>query len=172
MAKLRKGCAYRNIERAFTRRSKYKTKSYVKSSPNCKVVRFDGGNLQRDFKIRLDLCADDALQIRHNALESARQTTTRHLEKHIGKVNFHLKIRSYPHHILRENPLASGAGADRMSTGMKMSFGKPIGLAVRLKKNQPIMSVYIDSKNHLQVAKNALAKARHKFPCGCSIQVS
>jgi large subunit ribosomal protein L10e len=171
MAKLRKGCSYRSIERPNTRKSKYNKLSYVKSSPVCKVVRFDVGNLSKAFPIRVDLLVDRALQIRHNALEAARQTSARHLEKNLGKLGFRLKVRTYPHHILRENPLASGAGADRMSTGMQKSFGKPIGLAAQLRKNQPIFSVYIDSNAQLPVAKRALEKANHKLPCGGTIVI-
>ena len=83
---------------------------------------------------------------------------------------YHLKINIYPHHILRENPLAAGAGADRMSTGMKMSFGKPIGLAAQVKKGQTLLSVNVDKEN-LEVAKQALKKASHKLPCSCIVKV-
>ena len=48
-------------------------------------------------------------------------------------MGYFFQLRIYPHHILRENPLAAGAGADRMSTGMKCAFGKPISVAARVK---------------------------------------
>ncbi|HLC89113.1 MAG TPA: ribosomal protein L16 [Candidatus Nanoarchaeia archaeon] len=66
-------------------------------------------------------------------IESARMTSNRVLEKNIGR-EYHLRIKIYPHHVLRENPLASGAEADRMSTGMKLSFGKSISTAARVRK--------------------------------------
>ncbi|MBI4170413.1 MAG: 50S ribosomal protein L16, partial [Candidatus Aenigmarchaeota archaeon] len=31
--------------------------------------------------------------------------------------------------MLRENALATGAGADRFQSGMRQSFGKPVGTA-------------------------------------------
>ena len=81
-----------------------------------------------------------------------------------------MRIRPYPHHILRENPLASGAGADRFSTGMKKSFGKPIGQAVRLKKGSILFEVKVD-KNNLKLARTALKRAASKLPCSTTIQV-
>jgi len=170
MAKLRRANAYRRVERAYTRKSKYRSKSFVRASPNIKIVRYDMGNLTKDFPVTVQLLAGSTLQLRHNALESARLTSNRHLEGKLGKIGYKIKLRVYPHHILRENPLASGAGADRMSTGMKMSFGKPIGTAAQVKKNQVIMEVSVDEVN-LPLAKAALNKAKNKFPCSCKIVV-
>lgn len=165
MAKLRKFVAYRRLERPYTRRSKYRKYSYVRANPNNKITRFDMGNTDTNkvFEYRVDLLSKTDLQIRHNALEAARQTTIKLLEKSMGKSDFFFKIRVYPHHVLRENALASGAGADRLSTGMGHAFGKPIGIAARVFENQSVFSVSVDKKN-LQVAKNALDRARKKLP--------
>jgi large subunit ribosomal protein L10e len=170
MARLRKACAYRRLERPYTRRSKYKALSFVRATPASKVVRYDAGNLSKDFDTHVDLCANDSIQIRHNSIESARLSANRHLEKALGKLGFHLKIRIYPHHILRENPLASGAGADRMSTGMQKSFGKPIGSAARVRAGQTVFTAGVD-KAQVEVAKNALKRASHKLPCSCTVVV-
>ena len=75
-----------------------------------------------------------------------------------------------PHHILRENPLASGAGADRMSTGMAHSWGKPISLAARVHEGQDIMVLDV-TKDMLENAKKALKRASYKLPCSCRIQI-
>ena len=72
---------------------------------------------------------------------------------------------------MRENPLASGAGADRMSTGMKKSFGKAIGIAAQFKLGDIFMSVNVDKVN-IPVAQEALIRAKNKLPCGCSILVT
>ena len=170
MAKLRKFSGYKNLERPYTRKSKYRSKSFVRASPNHKIVRFDMGNPKKKYAYQLLLNVDDEIQIRHNAIESARQTSNRLLEKKLGKGEYHFKIRKYPHHILRENPLASGAGADRMSTGMKKSFGKPIGVAAQFKRDETILSVSVN-KNQIMTAKQALIRAKNKFPCSCSIVV-
>src|SRR3989344_5417395 len=120
MARLRKFSAYQRIERPYTRKSKYKKKDFIKGAPPVRIVAFDMGNLKRKFESSFSLVSKENVQVRQNAIESARMTANRYLEKNLGKTGFHLKIRIYPHHILRENPLASGAGADRMSTGMQL----------------------------------------------------
>lgn len=171
MAKLRKFCSYRRLERPYTRKSKYREKSYIRASPASKVVRYEMGTADQPFATHLELVAKTALQIRHNAIESARQSSNRYLEKFIGKGNYHMKIMIYPHHILRENPLASGAGADRMSTGMKLSFGKPIGSAAQVKRGQTLILLRCE-KQHLEFARQALRRAANKFPCSCSMRVS
>lgn len=170
MAKLRKACAYRRLERPYTRRSKYRKLSFIKSSPSSKIVRFECGNLTHNFEKGVDLVSKEALQIRNNAIESARQTSNKMLEKNLGKAGFRMSIRIFPHHILRENPLASGAGADRMSTGMAHSFGKAIGSAARVMEGQPLITVFVDKQN-VEVAKKALKRASHKFPCSCSVAI-
>lgn len=169
MAKKRKFCAYRRLERPYTRKSKFRKKSFVRASPVTKVVRFDMGNLNREFEYAVKLICKDDLNIRDNALESARQISNKYLETKIGKEDYHLRIKVYPHHMLRENPLASGAGADRMSTGMKKSFGKVIGIAARIHKGKTVFEVYT-LKEHLEKAKISLKKASTKLPASFTIQ--
>ena len=61
--------------------------------------------------------------------------------------NYHLQIRIYPHHVLRENKMLTGAGADRMQTGMQRAFGKAIGSAAQVKIGQAIFTVQVDDKD-------------------------
>lgn len=168
MVKIRKGVSYRRIERPNTRRSKFKGKSFVKCGIVSKVVRYEMGETNKAFPITLNLIAKEPVQIRHNSLEAARQTSNRLLEKMLGKTGYHMRVRVYPHHVLRENPLAAGAGADRMSTGMAHSFGKPISLAAQVKKGQVIMQVNTEPQ-HLELVKTALTRAKCKVACPCSI---
>jgi large subunit ribosomal protein L10e len=170
MAKLRKGCSYRRIKRPYTRKSKFRKLSYVRAIPANKVVRFETGNAKKEFPTTLHLVSKDSLQIRHNAIESARVSATRHLEKTLGKLGFYLRIRTFPHHVLRENPLASGAGADRMSTGMQKSFGKTIGIAAQVKRGQILIDAGVE-ENQIEVARIALKRASYKLPCSCSIVI-
>lgn len=175
MAKLRKANAYRRIERAYTRISRYRNKAFVRARPHMVIVKFDTGDTARQlntYNYTLDLVSTTDIQIRHNSLESARIAGNRILEKSIGKSAYHLKIKTYPHHILRENALASGAGADRTSQGMSASFGKPIGNAAQIRKGQSVIKVGVDSKNHVSIAKTALKKASCKFPCTFRIVVN
>ena len=164
MARLRKFVSYRRIERPYTRTSKFRKKAYIRGLPHCKVVRFDMGNVKREYECTLHLIAKQSVQIRHEAIESARLTSHRLLDRKIGKQNFHLRIRIYPHHVLRENPLASGAGADRFSTGMAHAFGKVIGIAAQVKKGQELMTLRVNKEN-LKLGRTALKRASYKFPC-------
>lgn len=170
MAKLRKFCAYKRTERPFTRISKYRAKSFVRTRPHSKVVRYSMGNQHKDYGLTLQLVSKNTCQVRHNALESGRQTANKVLEKKIGKSNFHFKMRMYPHHILRENPLASGAGADRMSTGMKKAFGKAIGSAAQIREGQVVLEVRVD-KEHEELARRALQRFNYKMPFQTRIDI-
>ncbi|RJQ15928.1 50S ribosomal protein L16 [Candidatus Woesearchaeota archaeon] len=168
MAKLKKAVCWRKLERPYTRKSKFRKKNFIRSVPNSKIVKYDMGELNKTFEMTYELRTKVPIQIRHNALESARQACNRWLEKKIGKVGFYFRVRVYPHHVLRENPLAAGAGADRMSTGMAKSFGKTVGIAAQLREGQPIFEVMVN-KQHELVAKEALHRAVHKIPCSCTV---
>ncbi len=170
MARLRKNAAYQKLERPYTRISKYTNKNFVRGGfPHMKVIKFDMGTPSKTFDTTIVLSSKKAMNVRHNAIEAARMTSNRFLEKHMAK-EFHLRIKIYPFHVLRENPLASGAGADRLSTGMKRSYGKSIGSAARVKVGQALMELKVN-KQHLKAGKEALNRASKKFPCPCKISV-
>ncbi len=162
MAKLRSASAYRRIKRAYTRHSKRRAKSYVKGAPDIRIVHYDLGEKTRDFPYELQLIATDNIQIRDNALEAARQTAVRHMES-VAKTDWSMKIRAVPHHILREKPLATGAGSDRFSQGMSMAFGKPYGHAAQVKRGKILIS-FFTIKEKLHIAKEAARKAAAKLP--------
>ena len=170
MARIRKFVAYRRLKRPYTRTSKFKSEAYIRMTPNVKVVRFSSGDAGKYFQCTLNLLSKSDLQIRDNALESARQTSNKLLESYLGLNGFHLRINVYPYHVLREHSLAAGAGADRFSSGMAHPFGKPIGVAARVKKGQTIFQLRVDKQN-LGIAKQALERASKKLPCPCTIQI-
>jgi large subunit ribosomal protein L10e len=171
MASIRPAKCYRKLERPNTRISKRKPRrSYVKGIPDRKIHKFEMGSPKKKYAMRAYLVSESGVQARHNALEAARITLNRHLEKTIGKDLFFAKILIFPHHVMRENPVATGAGADRFSTGMRKSFGKPIGLAARIRPNQRLIEVRF-GREALPHAKDALRRAAAKFPTSCSIIV-
>ena len=172
MARLRKGVCYRKLERPYTRVSKFRKKSFIKTNYNARVIKFVMGNSKKeDFEYNLKLLPKVDVQIRDNALESARLTSNRLLEKNLGSASYFFRVNKFPHHILRNNPIASGAGADRFSTGMKKSFGKPIGQSARFKKGDTILEAKVDKRN-LELAKKALKRASYKISCGCTIEIT
>tara|TARA_Y100000310_G_C20703745_1_gene832629 strand:+ start:8595 stop:9116 length:522 start_codon:yes stop_codon:yes gene_type:complete len=171
MARLRKGIASRKLERPYTRVSKYKKKAFIRVTPSVRVVRFTSGNHKKKFPFTLNLISKSDLNIRDNALESARQTSNRLLERTLGTAAYAMRVKVYPYHIIREHALATGAGADRFSSGMAHSFGKPVGNAARVKKGQSVFEVKIGKEN-LELARKALTRASKKIPCSCTIQVT
>jgi large subunit ribosomal protein L10e len=172
MARLRKAVCYRGLERPYTRVSKFKTNSFIKTNYNTRITKFTMGNPKKeDFQYKVELKTKVPIQLRDNCMESARLTSNRLLEKNIGPANYFLRINKFPFHILRNNPIAAGAGADRFSTGMKKSFGKPIGQAARFKKGDTIFEILLDKKD-VELGKKAMQRASQKLACGCNIIIT
>ena len=170
MATLRKGKCYSHITRPYTRRSKVKALAYIKTVPPSKVVRYDMGDSKRAFDYEVVLIAKENGQIRHNALESARQVVNRRLQNDLGQKSYYLKLLLYPHHVLRENKMLSGAHADRLQTGMAHSFGRTVGLAVQAKQGKKLFSVKVLSTG-IEQAKKALRLAYPRMPGTFTIDV-
>jgi len=168
---LRPARCYRKVHRAFTRQSQRKPrKGYIKGVPKPKISQFEMGK-KADYNTHLYLISKKNIQIRHNALESARISAVQAIEKSLGKgSSFFMKVRVYPHHVLRENALATGAGADRFQQGMRQSFGKPIGTAAQVKKGQKLIEVRVNREN-TALAKKALKQAAYKLPTSCDIAI-
>ena len=101
------------------------------------------------------MTADNACQIRDSALESARQVANSTIREDAGARGYALRMHTYPHQILRENKQATGAGADRVSQGMRLSFGKNVGTAARVQRGQTVISIKTEAENYI-AAKEAL----------------
>ena len=122
---------YRQIKgQAYTRRE------YMGGVPASRVSQYEMGNLREDFPVVLTLRVKNRVQIRHTSIEAGRIAANKVLNGQIGVANYHMTVRAYPHVVLRENKLATGAGADRVSSGMRQGFGKTVGTAARLERNQ------------------------------------
>ncbi|HJL64579.1 MAG TPA: 50S ribosomal protein L16, partial [Candidatus Thalassarchaeaceae archaeon] len=142
--------------------------------PNNRILRYHMGNRKAaeagEFEVVVNLTVDNAVQIRHTALEAARQVSNATIREAAGELGYALRVHKYPHNILRENKQATGAGADRVSQGMRLSFGKNVGTAARVKKNDVIVSIHTSAEFYLD-ARNALRKAGMKFPSPTHIRV-
>jgi large subunit ribosomal protein L10e len=162
---------YHDIKRQpYTRVSKHKPrKSYVKGVPSSKLHHFETGNAKGDFKLKYAVVAGNPVQIRSNSLESARMMAAKHLAKQLSDNGFFLKILVFPHHVLREKALATGAGADRLSEGMRHSFGRPAGQAARVDAGQRIMMACVPEGKD-EIVKEALRRATTKLPGACRIE--
>ena len=166
---LRKASSYSKKHAVpYTRKSKIKQKSYIKAVPPQKIVKFHLGNtqgfMQGKFPYMVRMLADEYCQVRDNALEACRQYINKQLDV-ACPAQFYFKVSPVPHHILRENKMITGAGADRMQTGMQLSFGKAIGRAAIVKKGTEIFMVAVSNDKHLITARNILGDVKAKLPC-------
>lgn len=141
----------------------YTRMKYIHGSPAPKVSKFNMGDLSTHFARRVHLVSREAVQIRHNALESARVAANKVLFDKYGETGYRLQLNVYPHIILRENKMIATAGADRLQEGMRRAFGKPTGRAARVHDGQSILIVYVP-EDGVEVAKKALDTASTKFP--------
>jgi large subunit ribosomal protein L10e len=170
MASLRKGSAYKKTTRAYTRKSKYKKKGFIKVVPASKIIKFNMGDLKKEFPKKVKLISKEKFQIRHNALESCRTLVNRQLQKRLGNKGYKFTINQFPHHVLRENKMLTGAGADRMQSGMKHSFGKAMGTAAQLKPGTTILTIHVNEVD-ADFAKKALVKTKPRIPGKVAIEV-
>jgi large subunit ribosomal protein L10e len=146
----------------------YTRKKYMRGVPGSKIVKFDFGDMKTDFPVKVTLVPLEVGQIRHNALEAARVIATKHLSSLLGETGFHLKVKTFPHQVIRENKMMAFAGADRLQDGMRRSFGKPAGTAARLRVLQTIIEVGVPA-GKADVAKEALHLASAKVPMPCRV---
>ena len=89
-----------------------------------------------------------------------------------------MRIRLHAYHCIRINKMLSCAGADRLQTGMRHAFGKPMIMAARVKIGQVMLSVrygssadvkMVDGKAggksaHTKFVYEALRRCKFKFP--------
>ncbi len=159
---------YRDIDKpSYTRRD------YITGIPQSKVAQHNMGDLQADpddYPVQISLVTEEAVQLRHGSLESSRLSANRHLLKTLGEGNYKMLLRKFPHQVLRENKQATGAGADRVSDGMRQSFGKIVGTAARIGADEPIFTAYCDV-DHAPVVKEAFRRAYNKITPPCRIVV-
>ncbi|MDA3836812.1 MAG: 50S ribosomal protein L16 [Nanoarchaeota archaeon] len=169
MATLRKANAYsKRAVTPFTRISKRRQKSFIKVVPPQKIVKFHMGKITayNEGKLPhvLTVCTTEPIQIRHNAFEACRQFINKKMDKETNG-QYMFEVIPYPHHIQREHKMLTGAGADRMSSGMQLSFGKSIGKAALLKRDAKIFMIALPHARYLPFARKVLKQIRSKMPC-------
>lgn len=168
---IRPGRSVRDINKvAWTRYSRSKPKkSYIKAMPHKDLNVFRMGTRKPDYNVEFNLVSNQDIIIRDNAIESARQSSNKHLEKIIPG-NYYFIVKIIPHHIIRENKMIAGAGADRLQKGMRQSFGRPTDRAARVYKGSSLFTIYTTSE-HKEHIKVALEKAKRKISGSFTIKV-
>ncbi len=168
MAALRKASSYsKKRVRPFTRKSRTAQKSYIKTVPGIKIAKFQMGNIKAGLEMKypyvVRLVTEEKVQVRDNALEACRMFISKILDRDaLGQYYFAVKV--YPHHILRENKTAAGAGADRLSSGMKHSYGISIGRAAIVNAGKEVFYVSCENEKAARIARDALTQIKSKMP--------
>ena len=138
---------------------------YNRGVPDAKLRIYDIGKKKAkfdEFPTCIHLVSDEQEQITSEALEAARIAANKYMSTRAGKDSFHMRMRVHPFHVLRINKMLSCAGADRLQTGMRGAFGKPLGKAARVDIGTILMSIRVQPQN-VQHAMEALRRAKFKF---------
>ena len=155
----------------YTRKAQNKRDNYVSGAPAPRVTQYEMGARDKDFEKEVVLISEEDCSIRSEALEAGRIASNSYLSKiYDPEEEYKLKIRPYPHHILRYHPLAGIAQADRYYEGMRKPFGRPIGRAAIVDEGDVIMKVSI-GEGETDAARKALERANHKMPVTCRVKI-
>ncbi|MDO8553225.1 MAG: 50S ribosomal protein L16 [Candidatus Micrarchaeota archaeon] len=147
---------------AWTRFSRSKPRrSFIKAMPHQDLQVFRMGTMKKDYDTVIHLTSEKPIILRDNSIESARQTCNKYLEK-IILGNYYFIVRVFPHHVVRENKMIAGAGADRLQKGMRQSFGRPVDKAARLGVGTEVFTLH-SYKQNTEHLKAALIRARKKL---------
>jgi large subunit ribosomal protein L10e len=160
---IRPGRSIRDADKvAWTRFSRSKPRrSYIKAMPHKDLHQFRMGVDKSDYDFVMHLRASGPIILRDNAIESARMSANKQLEL-AAPGNYYFVVRVYPHHVIRENKMIAGAGADRLQKGMRRAFGRPTDMAARLAKGSDLFSIYTYKAN-AAVCADAMRRAQRKI---------
>lgn len=155
------------------KRSSNRRREYARGGAQSKIVRFWGGDKSvpwEEWDLVVGLKVDKQIQISSNALEAIRISINGSLQKHIGRTNFRLRIRPKPFQKIRENRMLAFAGADRVQSGMRNSFGRSTGVCARVKAGSIIVDLGCHLKD-LPLIRDRLRIASMKISCSSQVVV-
>ncbi len=155
------------------KRSANRRREFARGGAQSKIVRFWGGAKEiawEEWDIVVGLKVNKQIQISSNALEAIRITINGVLQRKLGRNNFRLRIRPKPFQKYRENRMLAFAGADRVQSGMRNSFGRSTGVCARVRAGSVICEVGCGLKN-LPLIRDRLRVASMKIPSSCQIVV-
>jgi large subunit ribosomal protein L10e len=153
------------------KRSANHRRVFARGGAQSKIKRYWGGNKTipwDEWDLVLGLKIEDKVQISSSALETMRVTVNSVFLKKVGKKHYRLRMRPKPHHKIRENRMLAFAGADRVQSGMRNSFGRASTVCARVKAGQVLCDLGIKMKQ-LDLAKKRLTIASKKLPSTCQV---
>ncbi|MFW9818853.1 MAG: 50S ribosomal protein L16 [Candidatus Thorarchaeota archaeon] len=155
------------------KRSANRRREYARGGAQSKIQRYWGGNKNmpwEEFELTVGLKVDNQIQISSNTLEAVRITINGTLQRKLGRQNYRLRIRPKPFQKYRENRMLAFAGADRVQSGMRNSFGRSTGVCARVKAGQIIADVGCYLRN-LPLVRDRLRVASMKVASSCQIVI-
>lgn len=155
------------------KRSSNRRREFARGGAQSKIVRFWGGNKEapwEDWELVVGLKVNSQVQISSNTLEAIRITINGVLQRKLGRQNYRLRIRPKPFQKIRENRMLAFAGADRVQSGMRNSFGRSTGVCARVRAGQIIVDVGTHIRN-LPLVRDRLRVANMKVPSSCQIVI-
>ena len=155
------------------KRSSNRRREFARGGAQSKIVRFWGGNKDiawKDWPLVIGLKVNSQIQISSNTLEAIRITINGALQKRLGRQNYRLRIRPKPFQKIRENRMLAFAGADRVQSGMRNSFGRCTGVCARVRAGQIIADVGTHIRN-LPLVRDRFRVASMKIASSCQIVV-
>lgn len=142
-------------------------KAFIRGVPGSKMHTFQTGK-RTTYAYKVALVAKEKLFLRHNQLEAARVAANAYCAQKLGIEGYFMKVYVYPHQVVRENALATGAGADRFQSGMSRAFGKPVSTAAMVKNNTRLMAIWVP-EGMLEIAKEAFRRASIRISVKTSV---
>lgn len=155
------------------KRSANHRREYARGGAQSKIQRYWGGNTNipwEDWEIVIGLKIDKQIQISSNALEAIRISVNSPLQKYVGRLNYRMRIRPKPFQKYRENRMLAFAGADRVQSGMRNSFGRSTGVCARVRAGAVIVDIASHLKN-VDIIRERLRIASMKISCSGQIVV-
>jgi large subunit ribosomal protein L10e len=155
------------------KRSSNRRREYARGGSQSKIQRYWGGNTNvawEDWELVVGLKTNNQVQISSNTLEAIRVTINGVLQRKLGRQNYRLRIRPKPFQKYRENRMLAFAGADRVQSGMRNSFGRSTGVCARIKAGQIVADVGCYLRN-LSLIRDRLRVASMKISGSCQIVV-
>jgi large subunit ribosomal protein L10e len=155
------------------KRSANHRREYARGGAQSKIVRFWGGAKEipwEDWELVVGLKVNNQIQISSNTLEAIRITVNGVLQRKLGRANYRLRVRPKPFQKFRENRMLAFAGADRVQSGMRNSFGRSTGVCARVRAGQIVLDVGTHIRN-LPTVRDRLRVASMKISGSCQVVV-
>ncbi len=155
------------------KRSSNRRREFARGGAQSKIVRFWGGAKEvswEDWELVVGLKVNSQIQISSNTLEAIRITINGVLQRKLGRQNYRLRIRPKPFQKYRENRMLAFAGADRVQSGMRNSFGRSTGVCARVRAGQIVAEVGSYLRN-LPLVRDRLRVASMKISSSCQIVI-